>query len=335
MGALAGFINAPVTKGYCLLVVGASLLSSYTQSGPALTLDLARILRKGEIWRLLTSQLAFQEHPQTVLGTFLLYTFRHFERQMGSRKFGSFLVLSTLLATSAEAAIAAWVGPSGGGKGGRNGLVLASGPFGAMYAMFVLFYTTVPKLNPKLVGVFGVDISDKSMYYAVGAQLLLGGGWATAIPALCGLMAGMLYRRNVLGIQKVMLPGVVCRCLASMLSPVLQTGRPIPGTERRRRGGGGGGGGPGGREQLLPGAGGPRYQPGQPRRGGGRHQPVGGAAGAGVAVPLAGIPPPAPASEEAIEMLMGLGFERGAVVRALQAADNNVELAANRLLAGG
>lgn len=169
MGALAGFINAPVTKGYCLLVVGASLLSSYTHSGPALTLNLARILRKGEIWRLLTSQLAFQEHPQTVLGTFLLYTFRHFERQMGSRKFGSFLVLSTLLATSAEAGIAAWVGQGGG----KNGLVLASGPFGAIYAMFVLFYTTVPKLNPRLVGVFGVDISDKSMYYAVGAQLLL------------------------------------------------------------------------------------------------------------------------------------------------------------------
>lgn len=40
-----------------------------------------RILR-GEAWRLLTSQIVFQEHPQTILGGFLLYTFRQFERQV-------------------------------------------------------------------------------------------------------------------------------------------------------------------------------------------------------------------------------------------------------------
>ena len=34
-------------------------------------------------------------------------------------------------------------------------------------------------------------------------------------------------------------------------------------------------------------------------------------------------------------MPQGLGFERAAVVRALQASGNNVEVAANRLLAGG
>ena len=37
---------------------------------------------------------------------------------------------------------------------------------------------------------------------------------------------------------------------------------------------------------------------------------------------------------QAVQMLMGLGFERGAVLRALQAAGNNVEVAANRLLQG-
>lgn len=37
---------------------------------------------RGEAWRLLTSQVVFQEHPQTLLGGFLLYTFRQFERQV-------------------------------------------------------------------------------------------------------------------------------------------------------------------------------------------------------------------------------------------------------------
>ncbi|EWM28854.1 Derlin [Nannochloropsis gaditana] len=315
MGALAGFVNAPVTKGYCLLVVGASLLSSYTHSSHTLRLDTTRILRKGELWRLFTSQIAFQEHPQTVLGVFLLYTFRHFERQMGSRKFGSFLVLSTLLATSTEMAIAGWLG--GKGRIGE-GLALSPGPFGVVYALFVLFYTTVPKLHPRLLRVCGADLSDKSMYYAVGAQLLLGGGWKTAIPALCGLFAGILYRRNVFGMQSVLLPQVLCRGVASVLEPLLQARRPTMrgrgGAERRRRRAG-----MAGREQLLPG--GDRAL----GRGGG-----GGREGGQLAPP----PPPPPASEDAIQMLMGLGFERGAVVRALQGADNNVEVAANRLLQG-
>ena len=40
------------------------------------------LVLRGEVWRLLTSQLAFQEHPQTLLGAFLLYSFRQLERQV-------------------------------------------------------------------------------------------------------------------------------------------------------------------------------------------------------------------------------------------------------------
>lgn len=45
-------------------------------------------------------------------------------------------------------------------------------------------------------------------------------------------------------------------------------------------------------------------------------------------------PPPAhpPPSEEAIELLLSMGFERQAVIRALQQTDNNIEAAANRLM---
>lgn len=53
--------------------------------------------------------------------------------QMGSRKYGSFLFITTLLATSLEV-VAARV---------SDQLLPASGPFGAIYAVFVLFYGTV------------------------------------------------------------------------------------------------------------------------------------------------------------------------------------------------
>ena len=57
--------------------------------------------------------------------------------------------------------------------------------------------------------------------------------------------------------------------------------------------------------------------------------PIGGNGGA----PVAPRPPPAP-PEEAIAQLTGMGFDRQAVIRALQQSDNNVEGAANRLLMG-
>jgi len=41
---------------------------------------------------------------------------------------------------------------------------------------------------------------------------------------------------------------------------------------------------------------------------------------------------PAPPSEEAITMLCAMGFERSAVEAALRTCDNNVEVAANRLM---
>lgn len=44
--------------------------------------------------------------------------------------------------------------------------------------------------------------------------------------------------------------------------------------------------------------------------------------------------PLSPPSEEAIETLMAMGFDHESVIRTLQQCDNNVEVAANRLLGG-
>ena len=45
-------------------------------------------------------------------------------------------------------------------------------------------------------------------------------------------------------------------------------------------------------------------------------------------------PAPDPPSEEAISTLMGMGFDREDVIGALGTCDNNLEVAANRLLQG-
>lgn len=57
-------------------------------------LDIGRLCFHGELWRLLTSQIVFNQNAQALVGLILLYTCRQFERQMGSRKFAGFLFLS-------------------------------------------------------------------------------------------------------------------------------------------------------------------------------------------------------------------------------------------------
>lgn len=51
---------------------------------------------QGQVWRLITGQLTFPNMSATIVGLLLLYFFRFFERQMGSKKYAAFLFLCWL-----------------------------------------------------------------------------------------------------------------------------------------------------------------------------------------------------------------------------------------------
>ena len=89
----AGFENAPITQ----VLSGFSLLLGWFHgSSKTSSLDLFK-LAEGELWRLISSQLVFENTAETVVGVILLYQFRQFERQMGTRKFGFFVFLSYMI----------------------------------------------------------------------------------------------------------------------------------------------------------------------------------------------------------------------------------------------
>ena len=85
-----GYENTPITQ----VLSGLTLLSGwfFGSSGIA-ELDLFK-LGQGQISRMLFSQLIFENTAETIVGLMLLYIFRQFERQMGTRKFGFFVFLS-------------------------------------------------------------------------------------------------------------------------------------------------------------------------------------------------------------------------------------------------
>lgn len=96
-------------------------------------LDIFKLFRF-QLWRIITSQLVFRESAQLIVGLILLYSFRQFERQMGSRKFASFVIFSfvvSLLITIACIVVASSVGMF---------ILPTSGPFFIIYALLAFYY---------------------------------------------------------------------------------------------------------------------------------------------------------------------------------------------------
>ena len=170
-----------------------------------------------------------------------------------------------------------------------------SGPYPQLGAVLALYHKFTPRLHPKFFGILGYDFSEKSITYGLCAQVMLSGGMSTIVPTMIGFLSGMLcvnFSENQLPEFAYSLAAIIGNALLVDEAPAIMMSRSV------QRGAGGGGGN-------------------RPRR---------------AAAPLAPRAPPPPPPEEAITMLTSMGFEREAVIRALQQTDNNVEAAANRLM---
>jgi membrane associated rhomboid family serine protease len=66
---------------------GVSILATLMNWRHLLALD-RQGLQSMQLWRLFTHHFVFNSMGETIFGLILLYQFRLFERQMGSKKFG-------------------------------------------------------------------------------------------------------------------------------------------------------------------------------------------------------------------------------------------------------
>eukprot|EP00584_Thalassiosira_punctigera_P014764 CAMPEP_0172553976 /NCGR_PEP_ID=MMETSP1067-20121228/52641_1 /TAXON_ID=265564 ORGANISM="Thalassiosira punctigera, Strain Tpunct2005C2" /NCGR_SAMPLE_ID=MMETSP1067 /ASSEMBLY_ACC=CAM_ASM_000444 /LENGTH=298 /DNA_ID=CAMNT_0013342259 /DNA_START=104 /DNA_END=1000 /DNA_ORIENTATION=+ len=175
-----------------------------------------------------------------------------------------------------------------------------SGPYPQLGAVLALYNKFTPRLHPKFFGILGYDFSEKSLVYGLCAQVIFSGGLSTIIPTIIGFISGLLSVK----LSETELPEFVYTIGQLMGKAFVDESPPIMMSRTVQRGAGRG------------------NRPRQAPNGGGR-----------VPAPAAPRPPPPP-PEEAISQLTGMGFDRQAVIRALQQTDNNVEAAANRLLTG-
>jgi len=176
---------------------------------------------------------------------------------------------------------------------------LAPGPYGLIFSSFVLFFYDIPV--SKRFRISSIQLSDKSLVYFAGLQLLLSSRKLSFIPGVCGVLAGFAYRLDVFCIRRIKFPEVVASTVARIFSPLLSRRQPNAGSRRNIT-----------TETVDPTLG-RQFQGGFPAP----------------ALPLG--PAVAP-TEEAISTLVSMGFDRNLSAQALEQARYDITVATNLLL---
>ncbi|XP_072976363.1 rhomboid-like protein 20 [Typha angustifolia] len=208
-GGPSGFHNAPVTRAF--LLVSAVLTIVFGVQGRSLRLGLSyqNLSENFHIWRICASVFAFSSTPELIFGLCLLYYFRVFERQIGSNKYTVFLLFSLIVSSLFEILAMVLLKDS-------TLSLLASGPYGLIFASFVPFYFNIPVTSR--FRIFGLHFSDKSFIYMAGLQLLLSSWIRSILPGICGLLAGSLYYMNAFGIRNIKFPESVASFFSRLAS---------------------------------------------------------------------------------------------------------------------
>lgn len=284
--------SIPITQSLSFLTL---ILSFFYGGGQFVSFDLEAILLHGQIYRILLSHIIFSSMSQTILGLVLLYTCRHFERQLGIRKFGAFVFMgfvSSVLLQLALSATAMSFGPS-------KEFVPSSGPYFLIFSLLPMFRAYIPKFHASSYTLFGVGFSEKTWTYLLALQLLCCQGLSSISAGLIGLLIGYMYVNNIFRFQAVRLPRAV-EYVFSLFGRFITSLLPTDTAPRRVP-----------PNPMMPGAaGGVQMRP---------TAPMG---------PMAGFQQP---SEADIATLTSMGFDRAAVIHALQVT-GSVDAAANMLL---
>ncbi|XP_009414213.2 rhomboid-like protein 20 isoform X2 [Musa acuminata AAA Group] len=200
-----GFRNAPVTRTLVITSAVLSVTSAVSGRPRRLGLSFQDIFENHDLLKAIPSVFAFSSIPELVAGFYLLYYFRVFERQIGSNKYSVFVLFCIVASTFFEILALALL---------KDSHVLASGPYGLIFAAFVPFFVDIPVMSR--FRVLGINFTDKSIVYFVGFQLLLCGWKWSFIPGTCGVLAGFLYCVNAFGIRRLKFPKKVASVVSRL-----------------------------------------------------------------------------------------------------------------------
>lgn len=316
---MVGFTAAPVSQVLSLIMVVASF-TARSLGDEELNFDLEKMMNNGEYSRLISSFITFTTTAQMLVGITLFYICRQFERLWGSRKFGAFTFVSFVLSTLLLSFVTVF------GLSMDIKINPTAGPYPLICALLVMYKRYVPSINSSVM-----DISEKTWTYMLALYFALSGGWATLIPSLVGVMVGIFYSDDHLRVQSFRFPTfleIIFNLIGNLLGIFLPLGGPAPLQDHSNAAAAAvqaaaeansntSGDNNDGREENDNRV----RQPSWSEATQARLHDFG---GLGEAI--------APPSEEDIETITNLGFDRAKAVHALEQCDNNVQAAANYCL---
>lgn len=217
-----GFYHAPISKGLLALTGTASLINILFSSSTKNFLPnftWSQLIRNTKLWQILSSTFYYSTTRNLICGSFLLYTFRIFERRYGSKKYASYLFGTTVIAVGLQLTAVSALKHFGYQVG-----IPPPGPFGVVFATIVQYFCDIPSSHSLLL--LGVPISGKIFTYSLALQMLLS-NQESLIGGVCGMVAGVIYRFNLFRVQQwLKLPEFVTTAVSRMVGDVFSSAAP-------------------------------------------------------------------------------------------------------------
>ncbi|XP_074048059.1 ubiquitin-associated domain-containing protein 2 isoform X3 [Macrotis lagotis] len=199
--------KAPLSKSLLLVPSALSILLAllFQHYQNFFVYNLQAIKNDLQIWRLICGRIICLDLKDTFCSSLLIYFFRIFERRYGSRKFASFLLGSWILSALFDLIIVEAMQYSFGITASN----LPSGFLGPVFALFVPFYCSIPRVQvTQILGQF--SITNKTLIYILGLQI-----------------AGMCYTNSVLKVHQVLyIPRWMAKLFSWTLEPIFSSSEP-------------------------------------------------------------------------------------------------------------
>ncbi|KAF7257767.1 hypothetical protein EG68_05108 [Paragonimus skrjabini miyazakii] len=217
----SGFYKTTISKcclAFCV-IFSFVLRMPFANQRDWFTYNVDDIFENGSWWRLILCRLGFLNTKDLVCGGLLLYYFRIFERRYGPRKFLSYLFYCATVATLFELATVSLLRQLH-----FEFHVLPSGPFNVIIPFFVPYFRDIPWVP--VARVFGIPITGKSFPYLFGIQMATTSP-ETMVVCTCGLIAGVLYEKNLLHVQsRWLFPEQIIKLGSRFMGPIFETPPP-------------------------------------------------------------------------------------------------------------
>ncbi|KAI9158502.1 DSC E3 ubiquitin ligase complex subunit 2 [Paramyrothecium foliicola] len=202
---MSSFANTPVTRLLVLGVVSTSIAASLLDAKhySFIIVD-THLWRYRQFWRLLTYQICYTNSSEVLFAAMSFYNLRIVERMWGSRKYASYLLVSSVITALVPPLLLTVLRPLSPSLFNY----MPAGPTPLLFAALAQFHAMVPHMYkyrvatssaPSTAESFsGVTFSDKSYKYALAIHLALLQWPGSVIGALVGWVVGYAWREGLM-----------------------------------------------------------------------------------------------------------------------------------------